>query len=905
MSDGTAAPTQTPAPTPRPTEVATPTATPAPDGTASPTPTQAPAVVLATERDALAALYRATDGANWENNRDWLSQEPITKWYGVWTDAAGRVTALWLSNNQLRGELPPELGSLAELKQLRLKDNQLTGPIPAELGRLANLAELLLNRNELSGAIPAELGLLSNLEVLHVHVNQLSGEIPSELGNLSNLKKMWLAGNALTGEIPPELGSLSSLEELHLNKNQLTGPIPSELGQLSNLASLTLSDNQLSGAIPPELGSLGNLWALWLFNNQLTGTIPPELGNLSNLASLLLFENQLSGAIPPDLGKLVNLQLLNLSKNLLEGAIPPELGRLSKLRSLTLSDNRLSGAIPSELGGLADLSWLILGGGNRFTGCIPEEWEGLQPSDALHLGLPICGKPPPAPSVPIVLKVKIVHVGSTEVIIPTGPLSDWRALAELYHKTDGTNWANRRNWLSEAPLRDWHGVTTDGDGRVTELRLDGNQLRGAIPPELRHLSSLVHLSLRDNQLEGLIPSALGNLANLRSLALGGGNRFSGCIPESVSAVESSDLDELGLPVCAAADSATAEASTPASDRAALVALYHATDGANWRRSGNWLSQAPLGEWHGVETDSSGRVTGLSLGDNRLNGAIPSELGRLAALDQLYLDQNQLTGEIPPDLAKLSNLAVLNLNSNQLSGAIPSVLVSLTNLQVLDLGFNRLAGQIPAALERIAYLKALRLAGNQFTGCIPAGLRDVENHDLAETRLSLCGTGERLESPAPEARATPESVEQTAVSRTGMPTVGATQLADDGLEVTLVSVQRFEQLTQAQGSPFRPKNGLYLVVTIAFTNTNDSGNIVVSKANIVLIEPSGNEIAVDSPGVNALLGMASQETEGRPLFLVEAVPGGGTATVAVVFDIDPGLVDLEIDIEGFRFQVPNP
>ena len=132
-----------------------------------------------------------------------------------------------------------------------------------------------------------------------------------------------------------------------------------------------------------------------------------------------------------------------------------------------------------------------------------------------------------------------------------------------------------------------------------------------------------------------------------------------------------------------------------------------------------------------------------------------------------------------------------------------------------------------------------------------------------------------------------------------------QAADDGLEVTLVSVQRFEELAQVHGSAFRPNGGLFLVVTIEFTNTNDSGNIVVSKSNIVLIEPDGSKTAVDSPGVNALLGMASTAVEGRPLFLVEAVPGGLTATVAVVFDIDPGLIDLEIDIEGFLFEVPNP
>ena len=172
-------------------------------------------------------------------------------------------------------------------------------------------------------------------------------------------------------------------------------------------------------------------------------------------------------------------------------------------------------------------------------------------------------------------------------------------------------------------------------------------------------------------------------------------------------------------------------------------------------------------------------------------------------------------------------------------------------------------------------------------------------DVRDTRA-----GSSRDTTENRGRARIEAVEQTAVSRTGIATLGDTQLGDDGLEVTLVSVQQFEELTQVHGSPFRPKNGAFKLVTVQFTNTNDSGNIVVSKANIVLIEPSGNEIAVSSPGVNALIGMATTATEGRPLFLVESVPDGKTAVVAVVFDVAPDLVDLEIDIEGFIFEVPN-
>ena len=47
------------------------------------------------------------------------------------------------------------------------------------------------------------------------------------------------------------------------------------------------------------------------------------------------------------------------------------------------------------------------------------------------------------------------------------------------------------------------------------------------------------------------------------------------------------------------------------DRAALIALYEATDGANWDDGTGWLSDAPLGDWYGVTTDTDGRVLELS------------------------------------------------------------------------------------------------------------------------------------------------------------------------------------------------------------------------------------------------------------------------------------------------------
>ena len=69
----------------------------------------------------------------------------------------------------------------------------------------------------------------------------------------------------------------------------------------------------------------------------------------------------------------------------------------------------------------------------------------------------------------------------------------------------------------------------------------------------------------------------------------------------------------------------------ATDRAALVALYNATSGANWTINTNWSTTAALSEWYGVTTDVDGRVTHVYLAQNELSGELPAKLGDLSSL----------------------------------------------------------------------------------------------------------------------------------------------------------------------------------------------------------------------------------------------------------------------------------
>lgn len=261
----TAVPVPTDADSPGPTATATfapaatavpaPTAIDTPEPTVTPTATPKPVQpVNETDREALGALYHATDGPDWVNSDNWLSDKPLGEWYGVMTDDLGRVTELRLENNRVGGELPPELGQLSNLEELNLTDNELVGEIPVELGQLSKLTLLLLNDNDLTGEIPPDLGQLSNLTHLRLARNDLGGRIPSALGQLSNLVALDLDYNELTGAIPAELGRLSNLEELVLNDNDLSGAIPAELGQLSSLVELFLHGNDFSGCVPEALG---------------------------------------------------------------------------------------------------------------------------------------------------------------------------------------------------------------------------------------------------------------------------------------------------------------------------------------------------------------------------------------------------------------------------------------------------------------------------------------------------------------------------------------------------------------------------------------------------------------------------------------------------------------------------
>jgi hypothetical protein len=174
---------------------------------------------------------------------------------------------------------------------------------------------------------------------------------------------------------------------------------------------------------------------------------------------------------------------------------------------------------------------------------------------------------------------------------------------------------------------------------------------------------------------------------------------------------------------------------PASERAALIALYNATNGDNWNNNSGWKDE-PLetdgfgsigseGTWYGIDVEN-GHVGAIILVYNNLTGYIPPEIGSFSELQVIQMGHNRLTGSIPPEIGKLSKLLDFFLQSNELEGSIPPEIGKLTNLIRLYLCNNRLSGNLPLEIGNLTRLGTFSVAANKLTGPLPSSIVNLRN-----------------------------------------------------------------------------------------------------------------------------------------------------------------------------------
>lgn len=540
-----------------------------------------------------------------------------------------------------------------------------------------------------------------------------------ETDSTGRVTSIHLVSNNLEGPLPNELAKLSKLRSLDLSRNNLTGPVPSGLAAHARLKTLRIRENELTGPVPSELGD--TLEDLTLGFNQLSGPLPAELADHPALKRLDLRHNHLFGPIPPDLGKLAHLETLFLAHNGLSGSLPPELGRLDKLARLKVNNNNLSGRLPTELSAASSLEQLAVTT-NHFSGTIPISYADLTNARMVDWrnNDDLC-----APGVAALLE------WNKRIEVSHGPWChspDSIALADVYHQAGGPGWHESQGWLGPGPLDHWHGITEiDSLGRVVAIDLRQNGLLGTLSSAIGTMHALRVLRIDNNAMVGGLPVSLANLLNLLELSY----------QDTILCVPDDPELHRWLRRITVHNGAGVRCDT-SDDRFILTTLYATTGGGLWDRQDYWLTDDPLDHWWGVHVDGDGKVVGLELNRNGLNGEIPPILGQLNGLRELSMWGNNLVGEIPSELGTLSSLQYLNLKHNALSGALPPELGELTNLTDLRLSGNNLTGTVPSTLKSLSKLRRLMMHGNELTGQIPLHLlelAELEELDLSRNRLS--------------------------------------------------------------------------------------------------------------------------------------------------------------------------
>ncbi|GKV06067.1 hypothetical protein SLEP1_g17998 [Rubroshorea leprosula] len=453
----------------------------------------------------------------------------------------------------------------------------------------------------------------------------------------------------------------------------------------------------------------GHVIGLDLSEESISGGIDnsSSLFNLHHLQSLSLAWNSFNGTrIPSGLGKLVDLRHLNLSNSEFAGQIPAEISDLTRLVSLDFSIWSLY-VLKLEN---PNLSMLV----RNLTRLTELHLQGVDLSAEGHnWGRALSSLP----------RLRVLNLAD---FFLSGPIDS--SLAKLrYLSVIRLGGNNISSSVPEFLSNFWN---------LTLLDIARCDLRGNFPKKVLQLPNLQGLNISDNPLlqgslpeffengslqtlmlsatnfSGIIPDSIGNLKGLSIMDLSFCN-FKGSIPNSIGSLTNLisfiHWENLSYLVNLELGNNSLEGTIPSPlfSLPSLQIIYL----ANNQFSGQ------IGDFPVV---SSSQLVELDLSSNRLEGPIPSSFFELQSLQLLILSCNNFSGTLELSIIqKLGNcgLQILNLNENSLEGKLPESLANCKMLEVLDIGNNGINDSFPCWLSTISTLQILVLRSNKFYGSI--------------------------------------------------------------------------------------------------------------------------------------------------------------------------------------------